>query len=99
MKNLILVVCFSWLPAGEVLALKCNTKIISIGDRIHRIHRLCGEPTYTDFYDKPITNLGFANAFTHVDVWTYNFGPQRFMQELVFEDGILRYINRLEYGF
>jgi hypothetical protein len=34
-----------------------------------------------------------------VDVWTYNFGPRKFIKELVFRDGSLKEINSLEYGY
>ncbi|PDH40581.1 MAG: hypothetical protein CNE99_03190 [OM182 bacterium MED-G24] len=30
---------------------------------------------------------------------TYNFGPRRFMQEIRLEDGGVKHIRRLEYGF
>lgn len=33
-----------------------------------------------------------------LDVWVYNFGPQKFMRELVFLEGKLIKINDLEYG-
>ena len=34
-----------------------------------------------------------------VEVWTYNFGPRKFMRELIFIGGILKEINSLEYGY
>ena len=33
-----------------------------------------------------------------VEEWVYNFGPQRFMQLLIFEDGRLKQIQDLTYG-
>lgn len=33
-----------------------------------------------------------------IDVWTYNFGPRKFMRELIFRDGVLRKIVILDYG-
>lgn len=33
-----------------------------------------------------------------VEEWVYNFGPQRFMQLLIFEDGRLKQIQDLGYG-
>ncbi|MBC3872991.1 DUF2845 domain-containing protein [Undibacterium flavidum] len=33
-----------------------------------------------------------------IEEWVYNFGPQRFMQLLVFEDGRLKSIQDLSYG-
>lgn len=34
-----------------------------------------------------------------VDVWTYNFGPRKFIKELIFQNGYLKEINSLEYGY
>ena len=34
-----------------------------------------------------------------VEVWTYNFGRGRFMQELQFEHGVLKNIKSLGYGY
>ena len=34
-----------------------------------------------------------------IDVWTYNFGPRKFMRELIFIRGNLKKINLLEYGY
>ena len=33
-----------------------------------------------------------------VDVWTYNFGPRKFIKELIFRNGSLKEINSLDYG-
>ena len=33
-----------------------------------------------------------------VEVWVYDFGPQRFMEELTFEDGVLIGSRALSYG-
>ena len=34
-----------------------------------------------------------------VEVWTYNFGPDRFMQRIRFENGVVARIESLGYGF
>jgi hypothetical protein len=34
-----------------------------------------------------------------VEVWTYNFGPDRFMQRIRFENGVIVRIESLGYGF
>ncbi len=34
-----------------------------------------------------------------IDVWVYNFGPRKFMVELVFRRGVVKEINTLEYGY
>ncbi|MCV2358616.1 DUF2845 domain-containing protein [Paucibacter sp. TC2R-5] len=33
-----------------------------------------------------------------IEEWVYNFGPQQFMQLLIFEDGRLKSVQDLDYG-
>jgi hypothetical protein len=33
------------------------------------------------------------------DIWIYNFGPRKFMIELIFRRGIVKEINTLSYGY
>lgn len=80
-----------------VHALRCGTKLIQIGDRKHRVIKYCGKPTFIDFYEKPLAVYPYYSQI--VDVWTYNFGPNKFMQELFFENGRLVRINELDYGY
>lgn len=81
----------------QAYAFRCGAKIIEIGDRKHRVLNLCGEPTFIDSYERAVGVYPFQ--IIHVEVWTYNFGKSRFMQELVFENGVLRRINILDYGY
>lgn len=99
MKLLIPLVLCLFFVSEQAWALRCGNKLVNVGDRKHKVHRVCGEPTYVDAYDLPIPNFGYAQGYNRIDVWTYNFGPRRFMRELVFENGILRRINQLEYGY
>ncbi len=34
-----------------------------------------------------------------VEIWTYNFGPQRLMQRIRFENGVIVKMESLGYGF
>lgn len=78
-------------------AFRCGTKIVEIGDRKHRVLNLCGEPEFIDAYERAVGVYPFQ--IIYVEVWTYNFGKNRFMQELVFENGVLQRINTLDYGY
>ncbi|MBR7801544.1 DUF2845 domain-containing protein [Undibacterium fentianense] len=45
------------------------------------------------------TGLEFEREIDiQLEEWVYNFGPQRFMQLLTFEDGRLKKIQELSYG-
>lgn len=84
----------------QAAALRCGNKLVDIGDRMHKVHQLCGAPDFVDYYDQPIPFInGIPQGFNHIDVWTYNFGPNRFMQELLFVNSNLRSINQLDYGY
>ncbi len=83
--------------ADQAYALRCGNKLVDRGDRKHRVLYACGEPSYIDAYDRPISGAYFL--YTHVEIWTYNFGPTRFMYELIFEKGVLVRINQLGYGY
>ncbi len=47
-----------------------------------------------DYYPR-FTNCQYKT----VDIWIYNFGPRKFMRELIFLSGIIREINTLDYGY
>ncbi len=89
--------------SSQAYALRCGNKLVALGDRKHEIVRICGQPSYTDWFDAPIVTYGYGGyqqrVTQRVDVWTFNFGQSRFMQELIFESGVLRRINRLGYGY
>lgn len=34
-----------------------------------------------------------------VDAWIYNFGPRKFMRELIFRNDVIKEINTLDYGY
>ena len=85
--------CFS----HQVYALRCGTKVVEIYDRKHIVLHKCGEPTYTDSYEQ--ASLAHPYLIQQIDVWTYNFGSNKFMQELIFRNGRLHRINNLGYGY
>lgn len=69
-----------------------------------RIYRSYGDP-FDDLYDHgrvesgKIYGPGFVKRPVVIEEWTYNFGRHRFMQLLRFEDGWLKKIDSLEYGY
>ena len=83
--------------SGQTYALRCGNKLVNIGDRKYEVLYKCGKPDYTDYYNQIMTYYPYTTE--KVDVWTYNFGTTKFMQELVFRNGILRRINILGYGY
>lgn len=99
------------LAAGPIAAetLRCGDDLITEGDAMARVLRLCGEPVdvqRTVELREPTYWIGgrlvrAAGGWREVPIetWTYNFGPSRFMRRLRFEDGAVVSIETLGYGY
>lgn len=91
-------------------ALSCRGRIVDVGDPAARVRALCGEPASISERvierSRAVVGRGPGGTLIRdavsvsvvVQEWVYDFGPQRFMQELTFEDGELRVIRALGYG-
>jgi hypothetical protein len=95
--------------ASPASALYCNRRIVGTGDAPSYVRALCGEPASATMRIESRSQLvygrgpsaGVAAVITshvQVDTWIYDFGPNRFMIELVFEDGVLGSERTLGYG-
>ena len=89
-------------------SLRCDGKIISQGAIRAEVAALCGEPAQVDqksVYYRPTASRAdrgnpIASAIeVQVEVWIYNFGPNRLMQRIRFEDGLVVRIESLGYGY
>ena len=81
----------------QAFALRCGTKLVDVGDRKHKVLNQCGEPVYKDAYEQ--NSPVYPYHTEQIDVWTYNYGSARFMRELIFRNGVLHRINKLDYGY
>ena len=81
------------LVSNHAHALRCGTNIVNIGDTKDEVMQRCGPPIWVDSY---VESRGLVRQ--PVEAWTYDFGKTRFMQELLFEDGVLRRINQRQRG-
>jgi hypothetical protein len=89
-------------------ALRCGSNLVSDGDHFTEVLRICGNPehvsTWVEYKTYPIEHDHYPfytsgyGAVT-IEEWIYNFGPNRFMQLLRFENGRLRKIKSLDYGY
>ncbi len=99
-------------------ALRCGTRIISVGDTKDKVEYACGEPNTVDSWEEeqirhdpyyePFWNgrryeqrvyYRPVTVFVNVDRWTYNYGSTRFLQHLIFKNGVLKKIDIGEKGF
>jgi Protein of unknown function (DUF2845) len=108
--TLALAIAYTVAQPASAAALRCGTRLVYVGDPEARVRALCGEPAQVASRTETRSTWqsrrgpsgaagGAAYSVTiQVDVWTYDFGPQRFMQELTFENGVLRAMRDLGYG-
>ena len=96
--------------ASGASAFDCDQRLVALGDHAVEVRARCGEPASISTRTESRTQ--YAGATTprgdfsgssitvtvEVEVWVYDFGPRRFMEELTFENGILRSTRRLGYG-
>jgi hypothetical protein len=111
MKRLILaaiLASISWDASAQ--AMECGNKLITRGDSISKVATLCGNPAQVDrtsivrsssgsFVNGQWVQSGGAQVEIPVEVWLYNFGPDKLMQQIRFEDGRVVRIESLDYGY
>lgn len=88
-------------------ALRCGNELVTRGDRTSEVRALCGEPEQIERRSEWRT-LGIVDrrsgAYVEttevVDIaeWSYDFGPNRLMRQLRFENGRLVDEDSLGYG-
>ncbi len=91
-------------------ALRCSNQIIREGDREPRVEEHCGDPTDVErrVERRAVTvhrrgpNGSVVSVTREVEVeyerWTYDFGPNRLIHYLTFEDGVLIDVETGGYG-
>jgi hypothetical protein len=90
-------------------AMRCGTRLVSEGDTRSFVRQLCGEPSdvqtrtilrrpYYDFNGRLIY-YGDGLIEVPVEIWTYNFGPNKLMRRVKFVDGMVEEIETLGHGY
>lgn len=101
------------LSAGSLVAhadnVRCGSRLIHTGDTREAVRHKCGNPAEisrqtllrrpTYFYRGRSYYLSDELVEVPVEIWTYNFGPNKFMRRLRFVDGLLEDIETLGYGY
>ncbi|MCF6204174.1 MAG: DUF2845 domain-containing protein [Methylococcaceae bacterium] len=91
---------FVQVGAGKAKVISRCGEPLYVEQRERRFPPNCVDSRSSDYYQysneiyayPPICNIEL------IDVWTYNFGPRKFMRELIFRDGVLKKIVILDYG-
>ncbi len=86
-------------------SMRCGTKLITDGDPMDKVVALCGDPAAIERREI-LRPYGYhRGALVHssyevsVELWTYNFGPNKLMYRLRFEDGLLMDVDTLGHGY
>lgn len=97
--------------AGAEDSMRCGSRLASTGDSKYRVLQLCGEPASVSvigtlqqprlffFHGFGLRFLDPPFEFVPVEVWTYNFGPNKLLRRLRFEGDELVDIRADDYGF
>lgn len=92
--------------AGNLYAFRCGSELVENGDRKIEVLKKCGEPDSVDEWEEIRRTSAFRFGLrtnglekVRVEEWTYNFGPQRFLQIYRFENGEVVEMKFGDYGF
>jgi len=89
--------------------LRCGNALVYEGDEIAKVIARCGQPAQithsvitrfpTVWINGRPQQLSNQQIEIPVETWVYNFGTDKFMRKLRFEDGVLVEITVLDRGF
>ncbi|NBB92456.1 MAG: DUF2845 domain-containing protein [Gammaproteobacteria bacterium] len=104
MKTLAALLLLCLLAPGAALAANegfwCGQRIVQVGDPVWQVARRCPEPFWRETRERPtvVDRHGHVLGLARVEIWTLNFGRNRFMRQLEFVDGRLSRVRELGYG-
>ena len=86
--------------------MRCGNRLISRGDHAAKVLHYCGEP---DAIRSHLALRGFFSAGglllpgfaeeVEIEEWTYNLGPHKLMRIIYLENGVVRDVDTLGYGY
>lgn len=94
------------LCAQPVWALRCGNDLVSAGERKIEVLKSCGKPLLVEQWSETSVVLSQGGSVvvgekdtSTIEVWTYHFGPARFIHFLRFVNGRLDEITPGPHGF
>lgn len=89
--------------ASHPSARSCDSGEMQTGVTQYEILQRCGEPAFKDSrQEEQLTSIDEHNnrlSIKRIDEWTYNFGPNKFLRILKFENGRLVEVKTGDRGF
>lgn len=110
MKALAAILVLGLLASTPAHAFRCGTRIVTEGDTRDQVLAKCGEPadkqTQRSVFRRPVVwahgrpyYIGEDFIEVPVESWVYNFGPNKLMRRVRFENGLVAEIETLGYGY
>jgi hypothetical protein len=109
LRKLIPLLLITVTTGAAALNFQCGNKLVSEGESPPEVVAKCGEPTRIDRSTIVRSSTGWignqsgvSNSIQveiPVEVWLYNLGPDRLMEQLRFEGGRLVRIESLGFGY
>lgn len=88
--------------AGDALAMRCGSRVISTGDLDFQVRDRCGEPAWVEQRSElRVTGAGSPierARETVIETWYYNQGSGRLVRAVEFRDGRVSSIGTLGHG-
>lgn len=81
--------------AGD--SMRCSGHLLQQGDPAVEVRHYCGPPTFIDPWNAG-AGAGYGLGFS-MQAWTYNRGPSRLIQILIFKNGKVDSVENAGYGF
>lgn len=103
-----LLLAFCLGMTADAWALRCGNYLIAEGDSTLKLTRYCGEPVDVEkrqerravqVYDHGVGGYVTEYESLPYEIWTYNFGPQRFMMRITVRDGVITGMESAGYGY
>jgi hypothetical protein len=107
MKKVIIIIgvfLFSFALRGNPHAdFPCGSRLVSVGDSRAEVFFKCGEPEWKDRRTleqiERVAEDRWVRRFVDIEDWIYNFGPNKFVRILTFQENTLRDVQTLGYGY
>lgn len=109
MQRLLSLLLLLGIGTASADTLRCGNKLVYEGDEMAKVIARCGQPAQishsvisrfpTVWINGRPRQLSDQQIEIPVETWVYNFGTDKFMRKLRFEDGVLVDISVLDYGF
>jgi len=85
-------------PAQTSPRARCDSLALRVGDAKIDLLEKCGEPVLRDSAVEDRWD-GVRTVSVQVEIWTYDFGPQSFVQSAILENGKVVRVERGNYGY